>query len=773
MILEFNYRNIFFKGIALFFIFLILSIYSNEAEAKIVSTIITNNIPTKPATTIGEVFFTKEFSINYIGGDVFLSSNPEGTGRIFTDDGFKFFSIKPTGIGAVTSKTFNNECRNISDLPALNLKNHFLPGENIITFTLYDICGASVGSSAYYLTYEQPDDPTATPSPSTSPVTPFLRLPWDYEAEDLTFNEAATSMSAYFDHEYPLLSTNLVEPQISHTDTMSYEKLKSSTIQYTSHDGYDYAKDSHAYINNPVLAAANGTAKYMGNCTACGNAIVIDHHNGYQTRYYHLSISDLITPIDGTSVEVTKGQQIGLIGFSGNVIPSGNDGAHIHFMVIQDKNNDGNFNDNIPDGITDPYGWQSNDPDPWENYEFTLNDIERKGNKSYYLWDKQLSNLDATLTANGGVFNTERFKVEFPQNFTQQNLNLKLEAHPQVKTSDNLVSIGSTIKATLTDFSGNLKEQFNELYKMTINHKPVDKISIDPTTLSIYSSRDGTNWVKETSSINEITNEVSANLNHMTYFALMAKRIDTTPPTTEAVIEGEKGNDNWYRTELKVALKATDNEGGLGVDYTIYRLDESEWKLYEEPLILKDEKTYKLEYYSFDKDENKENLKSLSISIDKTKPEAKIMVDQNTKDLKISGIDENNPKITLTTVNDLRKYTISDLAGNSIILLVQELNRTKRDNFSIKQISYNSQTPATLASNQFRYGFITKNNSAVLENQFFTMNNLKENIDILYIPATDKSKIIILKNGKLTTKTESGLKLLQVTTNKGTLNYSY
>jgi murein DD-endopeptidase MepM/ murein hydrolase activator NlpD len=601
--------------------------------------------------------------------------------------------------------------------------------------------------------------------------TPFLRLPWDYEAEDLTFNEAAMSMSSYFDHEYPLLSRkSLIEPN---TDTLSFQNIRDlNTIFYSSHDGYDYAKKAKALINKSVIAAENGTAKYLSTCNDCGNAILIDHHNGYQTRYYHLQKEEILPPLDGTPIQVTKGQKIGLIGYSGNTDPKGPNGAHLHFMVVQDKNNDGNFDDNIPDGITDPYGWQSTEPDPWEHYSFSYNG-QRTGNKSYYLWDKQLANLNTTLESNGGIFKTEKVSLNFPQNFSSENLNLKIESNPSTKTTDNLVSLGSTIKTTLTDSAGNLKEQFDTFYQMTINHKPEDLVSIDPATLSIYSSRDGINWVKEDSIIDTLNNTVTSQLNHMTYFALMAKRKDILPPTTTTNIEGEKGIESWYRSNIKVSLIATDNENGLGSEYTFFKLDNDEWKLYSEPLQLSEEKSYHLEFYSVDKDENIENTKSLDFSIDKTIPEAKVSVNQTTKDLEVTGIDLNETKVEMTTLNGLREYTVKDPAENKLSLSVQELDKTKRDNFSIKQMRLNNEPIITPLYNQFRYGFITKNSSPLLENQFFTMNNLKENINILYIPSTNKSKIIILKNGKLTTKTETGFKLLQVTTNKGTLNYSY
>jgi len=105
---------------------------------------------------------------------------------------------------------------------------------------------------------------------------------------------------------------------------------------------------------------------------------------------------------DGSKVWITKGQKIGEVGATGHVIPGGEAGAHIHFMVVQDKNNDGSFDDNIPDGITDPFGWQSKEEDPWPNFSFSYLGQQRTGNKSFYLWTKKLSNLDTTLSSNGG-----------------------------------------------------------------------------------------------------------------------------------------------------------------------------------------------------------------------------------------------------------------------------------------------------------------------------------------------------------------------------------
>src|SRR3989338_10710026 len=50
-----------------------------------------------------------------------------------------------------------------------------------------------------------------------SPPVPFLDLPWDYEGKGLSFEKAALTINAYFDHEYPLQSRglDLYEPTAS------------------------------------------------------------------------------------------------------------------------------------------------------------------------------------------------------------------------------------------------------------------------------------------------------------------------------------------------------------------------------------------------------------------------------------------------------------------------------------------------------------------------------------------------------------------------------
>jgi murein DD-endopeptidase MepM/ murein hydrolase activator NlpD len=458
----------------------------------------------------------------------------------------------------------------------------------------------------------------ANDGPSETIPQPFLDLPWDYMGNEMTFNEAATSINAYFDHQYPFLSSSLSEPE----ELISFRGGSARPdLDYSSHDGYDYGSKAQTKLNTPVLAPAEGEASFMSmkTCAPCGNAILIDHKNGFQTRYYHLQPDDLIVSEEGQKITVTRGQQIGKVGYSGHVMPEGETGSHLHFMVVQDKNNDGNFSDNIPDGLVDPFGWQSSEPDPWENYSFNYTGQQRTGNKSYYLFTKQLDNLNADLTSNSAVFNVGKTKLEFPQGSTNETLKLVAKSEPNF-TGDLLNSLGSIINIVAKTQSGNPITSFLTNFVLKIDFSQFDLSRYNLETLAIYSSQDGENWTKENTNIDFNTKTASASLNHLTYFALMAQRKDTVAPTTTAILEGQKGTGNNFRSDVKVNLNALDNPDGLGVEFTAYGFEGEDWKSYNTPLTFSNEGNYKILFYSQDRDENIEEVKSVEFSIDKTLP---------------------------------------------------------------------------------------------------------------------------------------------------------
>ncbi len=597
---------------------------------------------------------------------------------------------------------------------------------------------------------------------------PFLELPWEYEKKGISFNEAALAISSYFDHEYPLLSTGLNEESDKSGNVIYFRGPPQTNKSYSSHDGYDYARLARANLKDPVLAAAAGEATYKNDCTACGNAILIDHKNGYQTRYYHLYDEGLITKTPGEKVNVAAGEQIGLIGATGNVLPEGDAGAHIHFMVVQDKDGDGDFNNNIPDGLVDPFGWQSKEDDPWEKYNFFYLNKSRIGNKSYYIWKKKLDNLDANLDSNGGIFETGRYKFNFPQGATNWDLRLEVSSAP-ISVFGNFSSIGSTIISTAKDSLGNLVQQFGALYELTVDFKGFDLSSYKKETISIYSSEDGINWNKEETAVDLEENIAKAQINHMTYFGLMAERIDNLAPATNVDLEGQMGDPNWFRSDVKVNLNPQDNEGGHGVDYTFYKLNEEDWKLYTAPLIFTNEGNYKIQYYSVDKDDNIEEVKTKEFNIDKTIPEAKVFVDPQVYDLKVIGIDQN----LKTVEKDDLSYIISDFSGNQLKLEVEEKDKEKKDEFKINSMQYNNELVVEQPDNKLKVEYKSKDNKFHPKKQEFEMEK-EVKMEIKYEMDKNSSEITTKVNGeKKIRQVKEGLVILQLVTNKGKLEYSY
>lgn len=91
---------------------------------------------------------------------------------------------------------------------------------------------------------------------------------------------------------------------------------------WSAHPGIDIA----AWLGAPVLAADAGYVIAAGwDNTGYGYNVVVDHGNGYQTLYAHLQAYYV-----DAGVNVTKGQQIGEMGISGNAT-----GPHLHFEVRQ------------------------------------------------------------------------------------------------------------------------------------------------------------------------------------------------------------------------------------------------------------------------------------------------------------------------------------------------------------------------------------------------------------------------------------------------------
>jgi PKD repeat protein/type 1 glutamine amidotransferase len=98
---------------------------------------------------------------------------------------------------------------------------------------------------------------------------------------------------------------------------------------------------------------------------------------------------------------------------------------------------------------------------------------------------------------------------------------------------------------------------------------------------------------------------------------------DTTPPRTAHALDpaAPNGDNQWYKSPVKVTLNATDNDGGSGVDVTEYRFAGTEqWTRYTAPFTVDDEGRHTIQYRSTDKEGNTESMKSVTFRIDPNAP---------------------------------------------------------------------------------------------------------------------------------------------------------
>ena len=85
------------------------------------------------------------------------------------------------------------------------------------------------------------------------------------------------------------------------------------------HNGIDFTARS----GTPIQATGNGKVVKAGRVSGFGNRVVIDHGYGYETIYAHMSQIDV-----KAGQEVTRGQQIGLVGSTGT-----STAPHCHYEV--------------------------------------------------------------------------------------------------------------------------------------------------------------------------------------------------------------------------------------------------------------------------------------------------------------------------------------------------------------------------------------------------------------------------------------------------------
>jgi hypothetical protein len=98
---------------------------------------------------------------------------------------------------------------------------------------------------------------------------------------------------------------------------------------FGARNGTHYGDDLACKVGTPIIATAAGTVVYAGISGGYGNLIEINHADGAQSRYGHMSKINVTI-----GEKVTQGEQVGLSGGSKGAFGAGDStGPHLHFEI--------------------------------------------------------------------------------------------------------------------------------------------------------------------------------------------------------------------------------------------------------------------------------------------------------------------------------------------------------------------------------------------------------------------------------------------------------
>lgn len=610
--------------------------------------------------------------------------------------------------------------------------------------------------------------PTATPQPSPTAIPtqePFLELPWDYQSQGKNFENIVFNPNSWFDHQYPLQNFCCEPPILDYTGKLN------NTRYYRSHSGYDYGLTHGVRLGTSVLAAAAGLATFepAAMTNGGGNIIKIDHGNGYQTWYEHLSTNNLFVSTVGDKKFVERGQKLGEVGMTGNT-----NGPHIHLSVFKDINNNGNFKDDYPYGLVDPLGWVGNYPDPWTQYG-------SGGAESHPLFISLQKTPEKQIETTGGSLQTTDKKVEVvvPPAATEEPFSLHFTNGPFESFSSNGSLFESIVPSFFLEATNGIGEKLTQFYqpiRIIYRYSDADLLNFEENSLLLYVLNEETGKWEALPSILDIDKRtITAETTHFSHFALIGKVKDAIPPTTEITIKGTKGKDKWYQSDISIEMHSKDNETGVGIEYTLYSVDGSEWKIYTSPITLGEEGMHSVNYQAVDKAGNEEEIKTTEIWIDKTPPEAVISYNLTNFDIVIAGKDGSNSTTVVNNKKAPQRYIVTDDAGNMLTILLEKVKAGKQITLSLKSLQYNTQPVQTVDKNIFfTLVSLDKNKKVKQLEQYFSLKKDKK-IFTHYVSSTDTTKIYILQGGEFrySQLDKAGIVLLQLETEQGKLKYKY
>ena len=188
------------------------------------------------------------------------------------------------------------------------------------------LCAAAIGITGY-LYYRNANQEDTTLNNGQDVVDVVGTQPQDVEAvatqPQADSDQNPTTQPTQSPIKKPLQTGFPVEGETVASYAMDCLSYNSTTRDWRVHNGVDIAAET----GTAVCAAAAGTVYTVYEDDAMGMTVVIQHDDGYMTKYSSLDSEVSVTP----GQEVTLGQAIGCVGATAMLETAL--GEHVHFSV--------------------------------------------------------------------------------------------------------------------------------------------------------------------------------------------------------------------------------------------------------------------------------------------------------------------------------------------------------------------------------------------------------------------------------------------------------
>lgn len=249
-----------------------------------------------------------------------------------------------------------------------------------------------------------------------------------------------------------------------------------------------------------------------------------------------------------------------------------------------------------------------------------------------------------------------------------------------------------------------------------------------------------------------------------------AQSVDVIAPITQVTVVGDQGEVGWYKSNVTVNFSATDSaqDGSApsGILSTMCSVDAGPWALCTSK-IFSSEGAHLVKIYSIDKAGNSEQLQELKFTIDKTAPEAVFSFNVRGKDIVVTAQDALDSSPAIVDNGDI--VHITDKAGNVTVVSLSEKDRRKKLKAELVSLSYNG-VPQDISKNKFSYIWDYDKNANLKKLDQQAKSKKDFNVSADYNGST--TKVEGKDDAGKIKQTYPALKLLQIKTNKGDLDWS-